>query len=70
MSIAPENIDTIGNLVQAMLDNAQDWVEIIEQVRAGMFFNLGHGAEVAGEYLLSTILEKQEKRAEEAAKGE
>ncbi|MBO4352401.1 MAG: CDP-glycerol glycerophosphotransferase family protein, partial [Eggerthellaceae bacterium] len=65
-SVAPEDIATIGDVAQTMMDNAQDWVETIKQVRAGMFFNLGHGAEAAGEYLLSTILDKQEQRAEEA----
>ena len=66
-SLAPADAGTIGTLVDEMLGNPEKWRATIEQVRAEMIFNLGHGGEAAGEYLLSTILEKQEKRAEEGA---
>ena len=66
-SLAPADAGTIGTLVDEMLGNPEKWRATIEQVRAEMIFNLGHGGEAAGEYLLSTILEKQEKRAEKGA---
>ena len=64
VSFAPENAERIGETVEDMFANWSEWQEKIEQVRRGFIFNIGHGAEAAGEYLLKTVLEKQEVRDE------
>ena len=43
--------------------------ERIERVRSGFIYNLGHGAEHSGEYLLGAMLAKQESRRA-ASEGE
>ena len=52
----------IDEVVGEMLANPDKWHDRIEEVRAGLISNLGHGGEAAGEYLLSSMLEKQEAR--------
>jgi len=65
-SFGPERVGEIGDAVTEMLEHTDDWRGKIEQVRAGLVFNLGHGAEACGEYLLQAMLDKQEARHEEA----
>ena len=52
----------IGQVVERMLTEQPQWAGRIEAVRDELIFNVGHGAEAAGEYLLSDILEKQRQR--------
>ena len=61
-SFDPADAANIGQAVQDMLANQAEWADKIETVRNEMIFNLGHGGEAAGEYLLSAILEAQAKR--------
>ena len=65
-SVDPAKANTVGNVVEDMLASQEGWHDQIEQVRSECIFNLGHGAEAAGEYLLTAILEKQAARAKEA----
>ena len=62
VSFAPENAERIGETIEDMFANWPKWQERIEQVRRGFIFNIGHGGEAAGEYLLEAILAKQEAR--------
>ena len=45
-----------------MLESQPEWAEKIKQVRSELIFNIGHGAEAAGEYLLEAMLAKQESK--------
>ena len=59
VSLDPAEAATAGTVVERMLAEQGDWRDGIERIRSGFLFNLGHGAETAGEYLLSSILDKQ-----------
>ena len=67
VSFAPENAEQIGEMVEQMLESQAEWADRIEQTRSELIFNVGHGGEAAGEYLLEAMLAKQEakKSAEE-----
>ncbi|MCI8340782.1 MAG: membrane protein insertase YidC [Eggerthellaceae bacterium] len=54
-----DGLDAFADEVAAMLDGHERWRDRIKEVRAGFVFNLGHSAEVAGEFLLETVLAKQ-----------
>ena len=62
VSFAPENAEQIGETVERMLESQPEWAEKIKQVRSELIFNIGHGAEAAGEYLLEAMLAKQESK--------
>ena len=64
-SVDPERAAEIGDTVANMLDHANDWNDEIERVRSELIFNIGHGAEASGEYLLSSLLEKQAAKEQE-----
>ena len=67
VSFRPENAEQIGETVKRMLESQSEWADKIEQTRSELIFNVGRGAEAAGEYLLEAMLRKQEakKLAEE-----
>ena len=60
VSFPPENVAQIGETIEDIFANWSEWHDKIDSVRSGFIFNIGHGAETAGEYLLSSMLEKQE----------
>ena len=62
-SFAQDDMAGVADCVAQMLAHQEDWRERISQITEQMVFNLGHGGEKAGEYLLTSILEKQEARA-------
>ena len=62
VSFAPDALDGLAQTVDSMIAHPDDWSERIKDIRDGFIFNLGHGGEIAGEYLLSAVLEKQEAR--------
>ena len=66
VSFAPESASAIGEEVERMLAGQDAWRTRIAEVRDGFIFNIGHGAEVSGEYLLQSILAHQARRAREA----
>lgn len=58
-SISPEELEKFPAVVDEMLSSSEEWRERISEIRDGFFFNLGHGGDAAGEYLLDAVLEKQ-----------
>lgn len=52
----------IADVAHELVDNAQHWREQIREVRERTVFNLGHGGENAGRFLLDTMLAQQAKR--------
>ena len=61
-SFPSERADRIGEAVAGMLASSDSWRGQIARVRDGFIYNIGHGAEVSGEYLLSAMLRAQQSR--------
>lgn len=61
-------LESVSPAVTDMILQPEKWSERIRVVRDGFIFNLGHGGEVAGEYLLSAVLEKQKLRKDPSEK--
>lgn len=61
-SVAVKDVPSIGGVVEHMLATQDEWKESITEVLDGFVFNLGRGGEVAGEYLLTRMLAKQEEK--------
>lgn len=57
----------LADVVQGLLDHQVDWHERLREVRERTIFNLGHGGEVAGRFLLNTMLAQQARREGGAA---
>ena len=53
-----------------MVTNSSSWNDRIRQIRDGFIYNLGHGGEAAGKYILGEILAKQEGKDITAAGAE
>lgn len=68
-SIGLDEIEVFPDVVADMLASNDDWRSRIHEIREGFFFNLGHGGEAAGKYLLDTVLEKQERKAESGVRS-
>ena len=68
-SVDVAEVPSIGDVVARMLSNPGEWHDKIAAVRERSIFNIGHSAEVAGEYLLESILKKQREK-DEAKAGE
>ena len=64
-SLALDELETFSNVIDEMITNRSEWKEQISSIREGFFFNLGHGGEAAGKYLLNTVLRKQKSKMEE-----
>ncbi len=54
-----DELGRFSGIVEDMLSHKDQWRDEIEEIRNGFVFNLGHGGQAAGEYLLSAVLEKQ-----------
>lgn len=63
-SVSPDDLSSVTGIVEDMLGNSDAWVDTIREARSRHVFNLGTGAEAAGEYLLGLLLRKQEERSE------
>ena len=61
-SVLPENVGKVGEIVDALLEQSERWRDDIAHVRPKFVFNVGHGAEIAGQYILKTAMEKQAQR--------
>ena len=68
-SFDPSDAERIGEAVERMLASQGEWAQRIEGVRNELIFNLGHGGEAAGEYLLEAMLAKQEERKKASGEG-
>ena len=61
-SLEPDDLSDMREVVEDMVQNPDRWREEIRQVRERSIFNLGHGGEKAGEFLLGEILAQQDKK--------
>ncbi len=66
-SFDPADAANVADEIASMLASQAEWAETIEGIRGELIFNVGHGGEAAGEYLLSTMLDKQAQRKAVAA---
>lgn len=60
VAVPMDEADGIGAVVQQMLDEGESWRERILEVREGFLYNIGHAAEVSGEYILQAVLRAQQ----------
>ena len=65
-SFDPQKMDDLAKAVEEMFDNPLAWSDRIKEIRDNMIFNLGHGGEAAGTYILDRVLAHQEKRAQDS----
>ena len=65
LSFAPHDMSNMVVAIEDMVAHPDTWSDQIGAVREKTIFNVGHSAEVAGEYLLSEILRLQEQRKEQ-----
>ena len=66
-ALEPAEAGKVHETVQGMLDDREGWKQRITEIREGFFFNVGHGGEASGRYLLESVLEKQAAREGESA---
>lgn len=66
VSLDPDALDGVADHVRDMVDNPERWHDDIARIVDDGIFNLGHGGEAAGEYIIGRLLEIQ---AEKEAKG-
>ena len=59
-SLDPKDLSELEGVIDDMVTNSSSWNDRIRQIRDGFIYNLGHGGEAAGEYILGEILAKQE----------
>ncbi len=62
VSLDPSEMGRLTEVVGEMLAHQGDWRERIAQVTAETVFNLGSGAEAAGQWVLARLLELQARR--------
>ncbi len=70
VSLDVEDLARIGDVAAEMVAHPDAWRDRIEEVRSRTIFNLGRGAEVAGEYLLDRMIAMQEQRKQAEQEGE
>ena len=66
-SFDPKDLSGLGDAVAQMLEETDSWSHKIEEIRNNMIFNLGHGGEAAGKFILERVLAHQEEAAAEVA---
>lgn len=64
-AIELDGLEGFGDTVRYLIDNADRYRDIIEQVRLASFYNPGNSGEVGGRYILSRLKEKQTARKQE-----
>ncbi len=69
-SFDPKDLSNLGSTIAEMISHPDAWSERVLQVRNETISDLGHGAEMAGEYLLDRILKKQDENKEEGGRNE
>ena len=60
----PKDLSGLGDAVAQMLEETDSWSHKIEEIRNNMIFNLGHGGEAAGKFILERVLAHQEGTAD------
>ena len=58
-SMKPEELSSLGDVVADMLEHQSEWHSELEKLRSETIYNIGHSAEIAGEFLLEEVLRKQ-----------
>lgn len=58
-AVAMDELDAFGDIVKKLIDNTDDYYDIIEQIREKSFYNPGTSGEVGGKYILQSLKEKQ-----------
>ena len=66
-SFDPKDLSGLGDAVAQMLEETDSWSHKIEEIRNNMIFNLGHGGEAAGKFILERVLAHQEETVGDAA---
>ena len=67
VSIRPEDAATFGDVAEEMLAKRYAWSDRINKVLDSFIFNVGHGGEVAGRYLLDRMIDIQESKRDGGA---
>ena len=62
VSLDPDKLEHIDDVVSDMLSNQEKYAARIRDLREKSVFNVGHAAEAAGKYILSSLLEKSKSR--------
>lgn len=65
-SFEPGNLVSLPAMAIDMVQNKDQWTQRLVDMRDKSFYNLGHSAEVAGQYILDTILKQQDKEENNA----
>lgn len=70
VSLDLDRVEEVTEAVQDMIEHPQAWHDKIDTIVNEMVFNLGHGGEAAGRYILGRLLEIQAERSSADTKGE
>lgn len=65
VSFELDKVSDIADAVEEMIGNSDKWHDKISRIVSESVFNLGHGGQAAGEYILKSLLEKQSRREQE-----
>lgn len=57
-----DSLQTVGKVVENLIDNTDRYHDIIEKIRIASFYNPGVSGEVGGQYILRRLKEKQTAR--------
>lgn len=58
VTIMPDEAGKTADVVKGMLDSQESDIEVLRGIREQSIFNIGHGGEVTGQYLLKRLLQK------------
>lgn len=61
-SLEPGDASKVADEARDMIENASQWRDRIAQIVSASIFNLGHGGQAAGEYLLNRVLQIQSEK--------
>ncbi len=64
ISVDMDNLSSVGDIVTDMLEHGEQYQQQIKDARSENVFNLGHSAEVGGEYIIHALEEKSKNRPE------
>ena len=61
-SLDPDKLDPLNDVVTDMITNKEQYSARIRELREKSVFNIGHAAEAAAKYILSSLLEKKKSK--------
>jgi len=59
ISIKPDEVDKVCNIVHNLISEKKSYVEKIEQVRSKYIYNIGESGRFGAEYILSKLIRKK-----------